>query len=143
MAAELIITPAVERDLAEAYDWYESRRFGLGETFLASVDAQIEAILRHPEMHRVIFENYRRGLVRRFPYALFYEFAGNTVTVSGVLHTSGDPNKWRERLPSLTTYQSAPSGPAPWVRSGLEWERWGRRCRSLRRFRRTGSRLRG
>ena len=31
MAAELIIAPEVERDLAEASAWYESRRAGLGE----------------------------------------------------------------------------------------------------------------
>jgi hypothetical protein len=31
MAAELIIAPEAEQDIAEAYDWYESRRVGLGE----------------------------------------------------------------------------------------------------------------
>jgi len=31
MAAELVIAPEAEQDLAEAYAWYESRRFGLGE----------------------------------------------------------------------------------------------------------------
>lgn len=45
MAAELIIAPEVEQDLAEAYTWYESRRAGLGEDFLSSVDACIAATL--------------------------------------------------------------------------------------------------
>jgi len=98
MAAELIIAPEAEQDLAEAYAWYEGRRTGLGEDFLSSVDACIEAIRRMPEMHGLIHEDYRRGLVRRFPYALFYEYAGRTVTVYGVFHTSRDPAKWRERL---------------------------------------------
>jgi hypothetical protein len=39
MAAELIIAPEVEQDLAEAYAWYEARRVGLGEEFLSCVDA--------------------------------------------------------------------------------------------------------
>jgi hypothetical protein len=41
MAAELILAPEAELDLAEAYDWYELRRIGLGEEFLGCVDACI------------------------------------------------------------------------------------------------------
>jgi len=39
MAADLILAPEAEFDLAEAYAWYEQRRVGLGEEFLSSVDA--------------------------------------------------------------------------------------------------------
>ncbi len=98
MAAELIIAPEAEQDIGEAYGWYEGRRAGLGEEFLTCVDACIEAICRTPEMHATIHENYRRGLVRRFPYAVFYEYVAETVTVYCVFHTSQDPDKWRRRL---------------------------------------------
>lgn len=98
MAAELIIAPEAEHDIAEAYAWYEDRRSGLGEEFLSSIEACIAAILRSPEMYAFIHEHYRRGLPRRFPYAIFYEFGENCVTVYGVLHTSRDPEKWRQRL---------------------------------------------
>jgi hypothetical protein len=50
-------------------------------------------------MHAVVHENYRRGLVRRFPYAVFYEYAEDTVTIYGIFHTSRNPEKWRQRLP--------------------------------------------
>jgi plasmid stabilization system protein ParE len=99
MAANLVVAPEAEQDISEAYAWYENQRFGLGEEFLTSVDACIQAICRTPEMHGLIHENYRRGLVRRFPYAVFYEYAYNRVTVYGVFHTSRDPAKWRQRLP--------------------------------------------
>ena len=99
MAAKLIIASGTEQDIAEAYGWYEGRRPGLGEELLSCVDACIEAIRRMPEMHAVAHENYRRGLVRRFPYAVFYEYTEGTVTVYGVFHTSRDPNKWRRRFP--------------------------------------------
>jgi plasmid stabilization system protein ParE len=49
-------------------------------------------------MHAVLHENYRRGLVRRFPYAVFYEYTGEKVTIYGVFHTSRDPRKWRRRF---------------------------------------------
>src|SRR5262249_24103770 len=99
MAAELIIAPEAEQDLNEAYTWYEGCRPGLGEEFLSCVDACIQAICRTPEMHATVHENYRRGLVRRFPYAVFYEYSNETVTVYCVFHTAPDPKKWRQRLP--------------------------------------------
>ena len=99
MAAELIIAPEVEQDIGEAYGWYEVRRSGLGEEFLSCVDACIQQICRMPEMHAKVHEEYRRALVRRFPYAVFYEYAGGTVTAYCVFHTSRDQEKWRQRLP--------------------------------------------
>ena len=99
MAAELIVAPEAEQDIAEAYGWYEGQRVGLGEDFLSCVDACIQSILRNPELRRVVHENYRRGLVRRFPYAVFYEYSESVVTVYCVFHTSRDPKKWRQRLP--------------------------------------------
>jgi len=99
MAAELIIAPEAGQDIAEAYAWYEGRRPGLAEEFLSCVEASMEAIRRTPEMHAVVHENYRWGLMRRFPYAVFYEYAEGTVTVYGVFHISPDPDKSRQRLP--------------------------------------------
>jgi len=98
MVTELIIAPEAEQDLVEAYAWYEAQRAGLGEEFLSCVDACIEAIRRTPEMHVIVHENYRRGLVRRFPYAVFYEYAEGTMTVYSIFHTSRDPKRWRQRL---------------------------------------------
>ena len=99
MAAELIVAPEAEQDLAEAYAYYEGRRVGLGEDLLTRVDACIHAICRTPEMHQKVHENYRRGLVRKFPYAVFYEYLDGVVTVYCIFHTSQDPTKWRLRLP--------------------------------------------
>lgn len=99
MAVELIIAPEAEGDILEAYTWYERRRTGLGEEFLSCVEACIEMICRTPEVHVIVHENYRRGLVRRFPYAVFYECGADIVTVYGVFHTSRDPDKWCQRLP--------------------------------------------
>jgi plasmid stabilization system protein ParE len=98
MAVELVLTPEAEQDVSEAYGWYENRRYGLGEEYLSCVDACIQSICRVPEMHAKVHEDYRRVLVRRFPYAVFYEFTGGTVTVYCVFHTSRNPGKLRKRL---------------------------------------------
>lgn len=99
MAVELIIAPEAADDVASAYAWYESRRPGLGEDFLGALDATLEGIRRQPEMHTAVYKSYRRALVRRFPYGVFYESSEATAIVYGVFHSSRDPQKWRERLP--------------------------------------------
>lgn len=99
MASELIIAPEVEQDLTEASAWYESRRAGLGEEFLSCVEACIAGLVRVPQVQAIVYKQYRRALVRRFPYAVFYEHEEPTVTVYAVLHGSRDPMRWRHRLP--------------------------------------------
>ena len=98
MVAELIIAPEAQQDVDEAYSWYEDRRPGLGEEFLGCVDVCIQAICRMPELFVKVHEEYRRALVRRFPYAIFYEYTGEKVIVYSIFHTSRDPKKWRNRL---------------------------------------------
>lgn len=98
MAVKLLIAPEVEQDVAEAYAWYERQRLGLGEEFLGCVDALVHSILRMPDMYAIIYDTFRRGLVRRFPYSIFYEYLDETVVIYGIFHTSRDPEKWRMRL---------------------------------------------
>jgi len=95
---DLILAPEAEEDLASAYGWYEDRRSGLGEEFLASVEASLAALRRTPAAYAIVAKNCRRALVRRFPYAIFFEHAGDLVTVYAVFHTSRDPQKWGQRL---------------------------------------------
>jgi len=99
MATKLVLTKETEQDLYEAYDWHEKRRPGLGEEFLGCVEACFQRICRMPELHAKVHKDYRRALVRRFPYAVFYEPTENTVTIYSVFHTSRNPDKWREQLP--------------------------------------------
>lgn len=39
----------------------------------------------------------RRHILRHFPYTVFYEILGNTVTVLAVAHQRRRPGYWRER----------------------------------------------
>ncbi len=98
MAKNLIILPQAEQDITEAYNWYQERELGLGEEFLRCIDASIQMIERNPEIYLFVHEQYRRALVRRFPYAIFYEYFEKTITVYAVFHCSQDAKKWRSRL---------------------------------------------
>jgi plasmid stabilization system protein ParE len=98
MLKNLVILSDAEQDATEAYAWYEGKEPGLGEEFLRCVDACILSIRRNPELHQFVFESYRRVMVRRFPYVIFYEYSDNTIVVYSVFHCSQDPKKWRVRL---------------------------------------------
>lgn len=98
MDASLVLAPEAQQDVGAAYAWYEARRVGLGEEFLSALDARLQGVRRSPEMYAPVHKTYRRGLLRRFPYAVYYEYRDATVAVYAVFHTSRDPQKWRARL---------------------------------------------
>ena len=98
MSEPVTYTPEAALDVAEAYDWYESREPGLGEDFLRCVEACALMIQRHPQMFPVAVDEFRRALIRRFPVEIFYESAGDGIRIYSVFHCSRDPQKWRQRL---------------------------------------------
>jgi plasmid stabilization system protein ParE len=99
MSARHFFVPEARQDLADAYAWYEAQRPGLGDEFLSRVDECVRALCHMPEMHEVIYKNYRRAMVYRFPYSVFYEISGNDAIIYCVFHNARDPRKWRQRLP--------------------------------------------
>jgi plasmid stabilization system protein ParE len=98
MVEKVTFTPDAANDVSEAYDWHEEREPGLGEDFLRCVEACLLMALRHPFMFPVVEDGFRRALIRRFPFEIFYEPAGDGLVVYSVFHCSQDPLKWRKRL---------------------------------------------
>ncbi len=90
--------PQARQDIADAYAWYEQRSLGLGLEFLRCLEAAILSIQRHPLMYPAMFADFRRALVRRFPYAVFYEVEAQRIVIYAVFHCSQDPDKWKARL---------------------------------------------
>ena len=97
MSRQLRVLPAVDEDLAEARDWYDKRREGLGQEFLAQVDAAIEFISVNPELRPAEFRSVRRAKVRRFPYIVYYRIVEPDIEVLAILHGRRNPRVWRSR----------------------------------------------
>jgi len=93
----LIVRPEAERDMAEAYDWYERQRPGLGEDFLLRVEAGLDSIRNDPHLCANIYLHVKRKLIRRFPYGLFYVIAEERVSVLAVMHAKRHPRHWLDR----------------------------------------------
>ena len=90
MTRRVLIRAAAEKDLDDAHRWYNNQRPGLGDEFLVSIAEAFTRLEQHPERYRVIYKEFRRVLVERFPYRIFYQLRGNDVIVFRVLHHARD-----------------------------------------------------
>jgi plasmid stabilization system protein ParE len=94
----IIFAAEAADDIASAYRWHEEREIGLGEEFLRAIAASISLILRQPELYPIALDNFRRAILRRFPYEIFYEVAEKNLIVHAVFNCSQDPERWKRRL---------------------------------------------
>jgi plasmid stabilization system protein ParE len=97
MPRSLEFLPEVEFDIETAYWWYEERDIGLGDEFLRCLDQAYSRISTSPEHFPVRFDDVRRILVRRFPYAIYFYHDDTTVFVTYVFHTARDPDRLTDR----------------------------------------------
>ena len=69
----LRLTPEAERDVDAAHLWYHRQAPDRAAAFLAAVSACLATIQSHPQAFALVDSTVRRALIRRFPYAIFYE----------------------------------------------------------------------
>src|SRR5437667_11001324 len=98
MTHRLIVRPEAERDIAEAAHWYEERSQGLGSHFLRCADASMAFIHRNPLSVAKYYKEYRRALLHRFPYGVFFVFDNEAVVVVAILHLAQDPERIQQLL---------------------------------------------
>jgi plasmid stabilization system protein ParE len=91
-------TPDADTELAEARQWYAYQREDLDLEFMQSIDEALSRIVAHPSLYPVIHRTPRRAVVRRFPFAIFYEVAADEIQVIAVFHSRRDPERWRSRV---------------------------------------------
>jgi plasmid stabilization system protein ParE len=86
----LLIRPRAEADLVKARQWYDEQRIGLGDEFLSEVVVALNRITEDPHRPLIYYRGFRRVLVQRFPYKVFYRVEENYVIVFRVLHGRRD-----------------------------------------------------
>ena len=98
MSNRLIVTPEAEADIAQALDWYQKQRDGLGEVFLRCLDRVFDRITHSLETHAITYRNVRQTLVRKFPYLVCYLYNEEQVNVVAVFHASRASEGWQSRV---------------------------------------------
>jgi plasmid stabilization system protein ParE len=95
----VLVLSDAEKDIDEVYSWYEQRQTGLGNEFMDCLSKCFESIKLTPNAHTLVYKSYRRALVKRFPYAVLYEYVDEAIFVYSVFHCSQDVARWQSRLP--------------------------------------------
>jgi toxin ParE1/3/4 len=97
MTWRLIVRPEAEKDIAEAFEWYERQRKGLGDDFLLRVESTFDTLFHDPFAYAPIYKETRRKLLRRFPYGVFYIINSDRIIVLAVIHAKRHPLSWKSR----------------------------------------------
>jgi hypothetical protein len=88
---QLVIEPEAEAELAEAYNWYQQQRAGLG------VDFEM-CIKTHPNRFQKVHGEVRRAVVKRFPYLVLFADRNLISIVIAIFNAKRDPTEWKKRL---------------------------------------------
>jgi plasmid stabilization system protein ParE len=93
----IVLRRQAKLDLLEARRWYDALSEGLGEALREEVDAVLQGLENHPEIHPRVDDRVRRASLRRFPYGIFCVIDRNTVRVIAILHRARSPAHWQRR----------------------------------------------
>lgn len=89
--------PVVEADVAEAAEWYEAHRPGLGQRFVSTVHTADKLLMAEPRRYAVCFGDVRRLNLADFPYGIFFFLHSEVIVVLAVLHNRRDTRAILER----------------------------------------------
>jgi toxin ParE1/3/4 len=96
VSREVRFTPLAADDMVRAFEWYENQRSGLGNEFEAVVEQMLRLLSEMPELGPEVHGDFRRLLLVRFPYALYYRI-GEVIEIRGCLHLRRSAEVWRRR----------------------------------------------
>jgi plasmid stabilization system protein ParE len=90
--------PDIPNDVAEACRWYESRGEGLADRFIRELHATVSRIRSSPEAYGKGERDVRSARLRRFPYVVHFQIAGDEVVVLAVMYGGRDSAAWQDRM---------------------------------------------
>ncbi|MEP7305932.1 MAG: type II toxin-antitoxin system RelE/ParE family toxin [Acidobacteriota bacterium] len=93
----LKVRPEAEADALEAAFWYEGERTGLGIEFSDALRATFLRIEQSPLRFPLVSREFRRAIVSRFPFGVFFMVEGELVTVAAITHLHRHHSSWQER----------------------------------------------
>jgi plasmid stabilization system protein ParE len=83
---KIVFDVEIKINLREAYEWYERKKEGLGDSFLEALQKSLDAIAQNPNNYSYTDESKRRIIIRKFPYKIIYQVFENEIYVSAIFH---------------------------------------------------------
>ncbi|UNU73918.1 type II toxin-antitoxin system RelE/ParE family toxin [Moraxella nasovis] len=101
MAFNILIRSEAQNDIAQIAHWYKSQANNLDKRFLTALEHTLEKLSYMADSHAIIYQNTRKILLHKFPYAVHYQIDGFDVIVFAVLHGSQNPINWQIRADNV------------------------------------------
>jgi hypothetical protein len=95
---DLIFLLGADIEIQSGFARFEDVQEGRGAIFMTCLDATFTLLRSHPRIGPVYERPYRRLLVRRFPYGVFYEIQPGRLVIVAVLDLRQDPAAIHRRL---------------------------------------------
>lgn len=94
-----VFHPAAEVEHLESIAHYESKRPGLGASYLAEFEMILVHVCESPHRYPVEMKpDLQRVQMKRFPYSVLYRDVSGTIQVLAVAHHRRRPQYWLGRL---------------------------------------------
>jgi plasmid stabilization system protein ParE len=91
--------PAAEAEHLESVGYYESKRAGLGVSYLAEFERTMNDVCKVPHRYPVDkHPDVRRIRMKKFPFVVLFRESSGTVQVLAVAHSRRRPQYWLGRL---------------------------------------------
>jgi len=82
--ARLKVRPEAELEALEAASWYDGERAGLGMELLGELRATFARIEEGPQRFPVVFREFRRAILHRFPEVPHFPAMANPKLVNAI-----------------------------------------------------------
>lgn len=90
--------PEADQEMLEAARYYQSLSSGLGDDYLAEVEHAVQSIALSPRTWPVLEGDFRRRLVKRFPFGVIYRIEPDIIVIIAVAHLRKKPGYWKKRI---------------------------------------------
>lgn len=98
MTLQLIVSREAQTDISDAVAYLRRVAPRLSARFGIELETVYASMLDHPESYPVVYyKNFRRALLKRFPYSVFYIVEPPVVLIVGVVHQARDEETWKRR----------------------------------------------
>ena len=99
MKFEIIVDKRALEDIIPAVEYYENISIELGNKFKIVLDNNINTIKTNP-FFAIRYKDVRCLYIKKFPFMIHFSVneIDKVVKIHSVLHTSRNPNIWKNRL---------------------------------------------
>jgi len=94
---KVLFHPAALQEFEISVDWYENKRFRLGDKFSSQVFHLISLISNNPKGFQSVAKNKRAVKLKGFPFSIVYSQHEDTIFILAVFHNSRNPQMWKNR----------------------------------------------